>query len=503
MNSPGEEIRCDPLVTNILRDPKMLKSIRIHKLKYLNTALVSLGLLALAACGGSNSSSNQSTPSVPTPQNMTLQVNVGDSPSDRVMAFATNITSMTLTNSNGTTAPIVSASMPIEMMRLAGTMQPINVLSIPQGTYTGASITMSSMSVTFMDPTTRTIMQKTVAGPITTNVSFASNMTLGSTPMVLSFDMDIASSVAIDSSGKVSLTPTFHTIMNNVGVGNGQDPENGGMEHLIGSVASASGTSFGFSMMQSAQTLTLTTNNNTQFENMSGMGMMSNGALMKVNAMLQADGSILVQKVQWFMGNGGVMSDGIVGAVTGSPATQMGMVVQNGSGQGMMSSFLANNANVNVTGSTSFNIDTDGMDMSNLPFTPTFDSDHMYPGERVRCISNTGMGSGSMGGMGGMGGGSMVGMMNASECNLVQQGFTGTVSNYSASNGQATFTLTLASDSYFAIMTGESMITVYQQPGTELYGITSIGNGQTVQVRGLMFEDGSVFRMVARRIMNP
>jgi len=102
-----------------------------------------------------------------------------------------------------------------------------------------------------------------------------------------------------------------------------------------------------------------------------------------------------------------------------------------------------------------------------------------------------------------MGGGSMVGMMNASECNLVQQGFTGTVSNYSASNGQATFTLTLASDSYFAIMTGESMITVYQQPGTELYGITSIGNGQTVQVRGLMFEDGSVFRMVARRIMNP
>jgi len=128
-----------------------------------------------------------------------VQVNVGDSPSDRVMAFATNITSMTLNNSNGTTTPVISGSTPMEMMHLAGTMQPINVLSIPQGTYTAASITMSSTVVTFMDPTTHTIMQKTVARPSTANVSFSSPMTLGSTPMMVSFDMDMSNSVAIDS----------------------------------------------------------------------------------------------------------------------------------------------------------------------------------------------------------------------------------------------------------------------------------------------------------------
>ena len=468
----------------------------------ITVSVIVLALLALAACGSSNSTNTQSTPTSPAPQiqSTPVQINVGDSPSDRVMAFAMNITSMSLNNSIGSSTPVISASTPMEMMRLMGTMQPLNVLSVIQGTYTGASITISSMSVTYMDPVSRTIVQKTIAGPITTNIPFSSNLTLGSTPMVVSFDMDMANSIAIDGLGNVTVTPAFRTIMNTVGAGSGHDPENGAMEHMVGAVASTSGNNFGFSMMQSAQTITFTTNTSTQFQNMSGMGMMSNGMLVMVEAMLQADGSIQAQKVEWFMGNGGVMGDGIVGNVTGTPATQIGMVVQNGSGQGMMSSFLSSSMTANLTGSTAYQIDTDGMDMSNLPFTPTFDTSHMYPGEHVRCVSNSGMGTG---GMGGMGGGGMMGSMNASECDLVQQGFSGTVSNYSSTGGQGTFTLTLTSDSYFATMTGTTALTVYQQPGTELYGLTSITNGQTVHVRGLMFNDGGVFRMVASRIMNP
>jgi hypothetical protein len=93
--------------------------------------------------------------------------------------------------------------------------------------------------------------------------------------------------------------------------------------------------------------------------------------------------------------------------------------------------------------------------------------------------------------------------MYASECDLVQQGFLGTVSNYSSSGGQGTFTMTLASDSYFATMTGMNTLMVYQQLGTKLLGLTSISNGQTVEVRGLVFNDGGVFRMVASRILNP
>ncbi len=478
----------------------MSLSFSFYRSRLFLVSAVALSMLWLTACGGSNSSNNNPPPQPPpVQQNTTVQVNLGDSPSDRVMAFACNITSMTLSNGSAAATPIVSSSMPIEMMHLAGTMQPINVLSIPQGTYTGASITLGSMSVTFMDPLSGTILQKTLAGPITTNVAFSPNLTLGGTPVVLSFDMNMANSVSIDSSNNVTVTPTFQAVMNNVGAGNGHNPENGMMQTVIGSVASVSGNDFGFSMMQSAQNLTFVTTNNTQFENIGGMGMMSGGALIMVDAMLQSDGSIQAQTVDWFEGNGGVMSDGVVGSVTGAPATQIAMVVQDGSGQGMMGSFLSNNVAANLTGSTAYNIDTDGMDMSNLPFDPMFDADHMYPGERVRCISSNGMGPGGMG----MGGGGMMGTLNANQCNLEQQGFTGTVSNYTSSGGQATFTLTLAADCYFAIMTGANAVTVYQQPGTELYGITAISNGQTLEVRGLMFDDGGTFRMVASRVTNP
>ncbi|HEV2467750.1 MAG TPA: DUF5666 domain-containing protein [Candidatus Sulfotelmatobacter sp.] len=272
------------------------------------------------------------------------------------------------------------------------------------------------------------------------------------------------------------------------------------MEHLAGSVSSASGSNFGMSMMQSAQPLSFTTNAGTQFVNMGGMGMMSNGVLVMVDAMLQADGTILAQRVQWGMGNGGAMTDGIVANVTGMPPAQIGLVVQNGSGQGMMSSFFSNNVTVNLGSGTAYGMNTDGMDMSNLPFTPKFDASHIYPGERVRCFSSGAMGSG---GKGGMGGGGMMGTLTASECDLAQQGFRGTVSDYSSSGGQATFTMTLASDCYFSAMTDASTVTVYQQPGTELYGLTSIANGQSVEVRGLMFNDNGVFRMVGRRILNP
>jgi hypothetical protein len=47
---------------------------------------------------------------------------------------------------------------------------------------------------------------------------------------------------------------------------------------------------------------------------------------------------------------------------------------------------------------------------------------------------------------------------------------------YSFSGGQGTFTLAVASDSFFAIMTGSNTVTVYQQAGTELYGLASIAS---------------------------
>jgi hypothetical protein len=106
----------------------------------------------------------------------------------------------------------------------------------------------------------------------------------------------------------------------------------------------------------------------------------------------------------------------------------------------------------------------------------------------------------SGGGMGGMMGG---GTISASEVDLEQQGLSGTVSGYTGAAAPTTFTLTLPSDSAFTTLTGSTTVTVFQQAGTELWGLTALTKGSTVHVRGLLFFDAGAYKLVAGRIMAP
>ncbi len=342
------------------------------------------------------------------------------------------------------------------------------------------------------------LVQKSVSGPMTAAVNFNPGLTVGTSPMALNLDMNMASSVSIDNSGKVTMTPTMTASMNPCCTGNSQDPENGGMEHMTGTVMSFSGSSFTMSMMQSAQNISVNTGSGTQFEGMGGMSGMSTGMIVMVDATMQSEGSFMAQKVESMMAmSGGSMADGLVTSLSGSPVTQLTIGTMDGTGSGMMGSDLAGTITVSVSPTAVFKIDSDNVDMSNLPFTPTFDGTTIFKGQRVEAVSSTGMMSG--GGMGGMMGG---GTINASEIDLEQRGLSGTVSGYSGS-APTTFTLTLPADSAFTTLTGSTTMTVFQQAGTELRGMTTIANGSTVHVRGLVFFDAGTYKLVAGRIMAP
>ena len=55
---------------------------------------------------------------------------------------------------------------------------------------------------------------------MTASITFNSPMTLGSTPMALGFDLDLASSVATDASGNLTMNPVFHFSSGMQGSGN-------------------------------------------------------------------------------------------------------------------------------------------------------------------------------------------------------------------------------------------------------------------------------------------
>jgi len=226
------------------------------------------------------------------------------------------------------------------------------------------------------------------------------------------------------------------------------------------------------------------------------MGMMSNNQLLAVDAVMQPDGTMMATEIEDMMTSGGAMAMGLVTSLTGNPVSQLNLVAHDVSGGGMMSSNLAGVMTVSIGTGTSFSIDSDNVDMSNLPFAPTFDSTMISKGQFVDADSNSGMMSGGMGG-GMMGGGTLT----ATDLRLEEQGFSGTVSGYIASGSQATFTLTLPSGSAFTTLTGTNSITVFQQAGTQLMSLTSVGNGNSVHVRGLLFLDAGAYKLVATRIM--
>lgn len=374
----------------------------------------------------------------------------------------------------------------MEMRHLMGTMQPLAMTNIPQGTYSMATLTISSASVTYIDPVTKQPVQKTMPG-MTKSINFSPPVMVGSTPMTMNFEMDLGQSLSTDSGGNMTFNPVL--AMNMGTPGNGQGPENGGMDHMIGSVTGVTGSSFTMSMMQGLPSITVMTNSGTQFENMNGMSGLSTSMMIEVDANMQSNGSLMATRVDSVLSgmSGGMMAEGLVDSTTGNPPTQLSMIADNGTGNGMMGSYLGGNLLVNVTPSTSYSFDANGVNLQNLPFAPAFNSSSLAKGQRVDPESGGSMMSG--------------GTISATRLTLEQQGLSGTVASY-ASGSPASFVLTLSADNAFTSITEASTITVFQQPDTQLRGVTSIGNGASVQVRGLLFFDAGSYKLVATRILS-
>jgi hypothetical protein len=382
----------------------------------------------------------------------------------------------------------------MEMMHLMGTMQPLAMINAPQGTYTGATVTIGSATVMYMDPKSKVLVQKTMSGPITGNVTFATPISVGSTPMAMGFDLDLANSVTADANGNLTMTPVFHVSSALQGSGSPLDFMDGGIQQMMGMISTVSGSSFTMSSMQAAQAFTFSANASTVFEGTS-MSSMGSGMLTVVDATLQPDGTLMATRVQSKMSSGGVMGGGMITAITGQPPTSFTMAMQNGAGNGMMSSMFAAGMTIDLNGSTTYKIDTDNMDMSGLPFTPVFDGSHMDLGQSVMPVSSGGMMSGGM-----MGGGSMAGTITASEVVLEPQGMSGTASAAITSGSTTNFQLTLPSDCAFKTMTGATSVTVFQQTDTTVAGTSPIASGTRIHAFGLLFYDSGQWKMVASRI---
>ncbi len=407
------------------------------------------------------------------------------------------VNSIKLTGADGSTVETVPKASPMEMMQLMANVQPVSSLAVTQGTYTQAVVSFSNITMGYMDPVAKTYKQTSLAGPYTATVPFSPAMTVGTSPVTLNLDMDMGSSVAIDGTGKVTIAPVVTAAMA-AASGSGSDPWQGTMQHRIGVVSSISGAQFTMGSLMGMQQSTFATNASTQFagSGFTGMGSMVTSMMVDVDAAMQADGSYLAQRVESLgAGSAGMLGGGLVTAIAGNPPTQIARAANGGQGGGMTASSIGGTLIETIPAGTTYSFDSDGVDLANLPFTPAFGPSNVTKGQRVDVVGTAGMmGGGMMGGSG---------SATASQIRLEQQGLHGLASALAVSGAQGVFTLTLSADSAFTTLTGASTIQIYQQAGTQLHGISTLANGNEVQVRGLLFNDAGVYRLVSTWITAP
>ncbi|HUK87626.1 MAG TPA: DUF5666 domain-containing protein [Terriglobales bacterium] len=440
----------------------------------------------LGSGGGGGGGGNKHTATV------TLLVNIGDAPVDRVVALDMTINQVTLTSSGGGTTNLLSAPAKVEFRHIAGSLQPLATTTLSQDTFTQANITLSATAhATVLDDTGVPRPQQTVTLGTTSFSVGLGSIAVSTTPMVLNLDFNMSSSVNVDPSFNVTITPSFVGALVPI-VPTSPEVESGKFEDVDGTITGISSPNFTLAVEQAANSLTIATNTSTQFVGVAGLSGLAASNVVEVTGAVQSDGSLLATKVEALdLTPGGLEVNGMVTSITGAPATSVQEVVQNEATPTLTQPTLGGLFNVNGMDTAAYAEDTDEVDFTGLTL-PAFTATTLTKGQQIRVTTSTPSAT----------------TITTGHVTLQQQAVTGQVLSSSGS-GQGTsgiIILNLPADSYLTLLTGETQVTVFQQTSTRFVGITSVGAGDTVRARGLLlFNSGATphWQMVASRLTPP
>ncbi len=474
------------------------------KLKRAVSSIAVVSVLAVAGCGG-----GQGTASIlpmNNPQAAAVTINIGDSPNDRIAALELTISSLSLVDTSGNKLPVLKSPVELEIRNLAGILKPISVSSVPAGTYTAVSLQLSAAEITMLDPVTGQPVETNLSVPTAPiSVKFASPLVLASDAATVNLDFNLAASVSIDASGKVTFSPVVIATTGMVPAQANQENEveEGEVREMVGAVSNINLAGGAFTIMvgKGPQTLTFQVDASTKFEGIGSLAGLAAGAIVEVHALTELNGTLLATKVNAEDDNNqDAEVEGLVVSTTGNPVTQFAVLVRDETGGSLTTSALGHTATVSINSATQFAIDGDEISLSGLNFTPRFDSGTLVKGQNVGAdVGEQEFEAEDMGSSNGTGSGGSA--ITAKNVRLRQQALTGTVSAVNQSSGMTTFTLTMQSDSVFAMLSGQTTVTVSASPSTQMK--VSVTDGATVQVRGLLFFTGGKYDLVAGRIVQP
>jgi hypothetical protein len=463
-------------------------------------------LAAISGCGGSGGGSTN--PPIPV-GNTKVSVEVASSANDRLSQFYLGLTGLTLTSQSGKTVTLFSSATGTnaynpEFIHLNSAASSLATASVPDDTYTSATLTAGSASFTCLtlDPASQSLYNSTYAYGQTpqsqVTVNLPSPITVTGDTMTLLLQLQVAQSATLgqcDSTApnNYTITPTFSLSALELAP-QPTNYENGKQAAVYGEVSSVTaGSGFavelGYSLNNPAwQTpVNIGATSSTVYQGIGGLSSLTAGMFVDMDLALQADGSLVASRVAMHDPNA---VDVIAGPAEFIDASQPVLLVF---GQQVEGPDQLGNSMYFDASKATYSISQVMSNLANLPFTPVFASSNIVPGQQVYVTTPASTVTGI----------NHYPMSNT--ITLAPQSIDGTVTAVSSSGGFDVYTVSLASYDLFSDLASQpgqtsligqpNLVQVYVDDSTQLLNGAVPAVGAILRFHGLVFNDQGTLRM--------
>jgi len=493
---------------DVLQKPHCLWECR-HILTALLAALaLTICMVLMPACGAMPT---QPAPSPPQPGTAQVTVLLSSTSNDGPWDFYIAIANLTLTDSAGNSVSVytnpttsVLPQAPGEFIHLNGTTEPVVIASVPQATYTSATVKTQYCSFSFAGLNSlggaaiSTSAEGTCGqGTGNTTVNLPDPITISASGNVLSLNLQVPQSYTQSQIGTSSYSYTISPAFTLTTLQLADPPSNqqdGLVSGINGQITSTSEN--GFTLQDSdGASLTFSAGADTSYQGIAGLNSLAAGMVVNLDAAIQPDGSLLATRVE-------VDDPTATSLVVGQ--TMIGAQPNTGQfdvlGQQAVGANATSWASVQSTAKTQFKLSGQFSNVQNLPFNAQFNAQTLFTGQNVAVFYS------SSGGM------NIPGYQVVDTVTLMPQTINAIILDVSSTKSFTVYTVGLgegdliyvlqAQTGLFPTLSNPYRVVVYADSSTQILtsGLPGVASG-VLRFRGLIFDDNGTLRMDCSQIL--
>ncbi len=423
------------------------------------------------------------------------------------------VNQISLTTSAGKTVSLTNTPVMLQFMPWNGSSSPLLTVSVPQGTYTSATVSVSNAGFTYlhMDPLQGLYTSTDAYSGSTANavVQLAHPLAITGNAMGLDLDLDVSASATLNgynpNPSTYTIQPTFR--VSTFAVPLQANSSIGRCYGIPGQISSVDAAGQTITFIQaglpttSSPTFTVGVNASTQFEGITSASSLAVGNFVALDLALQADGSYAATRIEVLQDPGATnVGTGLVMQVDPSASRiSFGSLQQQGTDlsalpTGFGSAYVYDS-------STRFQISAQAPYLTSLPFPAVFTSNTLAAGQNVV------VGSGQISYSGGI-------FTKATSLTLTPQLIDAQIASVASSGSYTVYTVFLAdydtivqlnspgSGVVDRILPAANAVSVYVNSSTAINTTTPLTAGSTARFHGLLFNDAGTLRLVADRILD-